>query len=358
MILRKVKSGFELIKILYKRNKNFIRQYTRVRKNWNQFQKEGKEFWILAGVPLHENLGDQAIALAEIKLLKDIDSKKEILEIPLPPLLQCPGAFKKIVGNRKILIHGGGFMGTLWIEGEIMLRNIIKTYPNNVIIVLPQTIFFEPGGEEEYGKSKEIYSSHKNLHICTREKDSYDLACKMVHKENVHLVPDMVPYLSYDVSKIARKKEILLCLRSDKEKVLSDKEMERIYAVLEKNYPNTIITRTDTLTGYDIDSSFREKEVRKKIEQFAAAQLIITDRLHGMVFAAIAGTPCLVLTNCNYKIKGVYQWIKNNDYIRFVESVTQIEEDLQELRKKEKTKYDNAPLESEYEKIKEIIKNA
>ncbi len=37
---------------------------------------------------------------------------------------------------------------------------------------------------------------------------------------------------------------------------------------------------------------------------------MITDRLHGMVFAVITGTPCLVFDNVSKKISMVYQWIR------------------------------------------------
>lgn len=347
MLIRKVKK-------FYKKQRELLWQYTEVKKQWNKIRKEKKKYWILAGTPLHGNLGDQAIALAEIQLLKGIDDEKEILEIPLLSLLYHYRLFKKIVGKEKIIIHGGGFMGSLWMKEEIMLRNVIEAYKDNVIIILPQTVFFEEDKMEEYNKSKQIYSSHKNLHICTREKKSYDLACSMINKEHVHLVPDMVPYLKYDVKHISKKKEVLLCLRSDKEKVLSDTEKTRIYTILQKNF-NRMVKETDTVMEYGITSDKREQEVKQKIEEFASVELVITDRLHGMVFAAIAGTPCIALTNCNYKIEGVYEWIKNNEYVRYIEDVSQIDNVIEELLKKKDAIYDNSSLQSEYEKLKELI---
>lgn len=47
----------------------------------------------------------------------------------------------------------------------------------------------------------------------------------------------------------------------------------------------------------------RKRNLRKKLLEFSDSEAVITDRLHGMVFAAIMNTPCMVLTNCNYKIK-------------------------------------------------------
>jgi len=49
------------------------------------------------------------------------------------------------------------------------------------------------------------------------------------------------------------------------------------------------------------------------LNDFSSSKLVVTDRLHGMVFAALAGTPCVVMGNCNYKVKGIYNWIENKE---------------------------------------------
>lgn len=342
------------VKAFYRKQRELAWQYMEVTKKWRKLRRQKKKYWILAGTPLHGNLGDHAITLAQLKLLKEIDSDREILEIPLLSLLYRYRIFRKIVGKEKILINGGGFMGSLWMKDETMLRKVIETYKDNDIIIFPQTIFFEKGKNEEYVKSKQIYSSHKNLYICTREKKSYSLACKMINKNHVYLVPDMVPYLTYNVKHIPKKKEVLLCLRGDKEKVLLDTEKTRICNILKKKFHRSV-KETDTVVGYYVSRETRGKEVRKKIEQFAAAELIITDRLHGMVFAAIAGTPCIAVTNCNYKVEGVYEWIKNNKYIRYIDNLSQIDSLIGEMLEQGHVSYDNGPLQGEYEKIKQLI---
>lgn len=68
------------------------------------------------------------------------------------------------------------------------------------------------------------------------------------------------------------------------------------------------------------ERGIREQErmqvVTDKLNEFASHQCVITDRLHGMVLAAITDTPCIALGCNNYKIQGVYEWIKIiNSYI-------------------------------------------
>ena len=45
-----------------------------------------------------------------------------------------------------------------------------------------------------------------------------------------------------------------------------------------------------------------------------------TDRLHGMIFAFITGTPAIVFSNNNHKIEGAYEWIKDCGYIYFIKN--------------------------------------
>jgi pyruvyl transferase EpsI len=58
-----------------------------------------------------------------------------------------------------------------------------------------------------------------------------------------------------------------------------------------------------------------------KLDEFAKSKLVITDRLHGMIFSAITGTPCIVFANSNGKVEAEYQWIQSLPYIRFVSHI-------------------------------------
>lgn len=43
----------------------------------------------------------------------------------------------------------------------------------------------------------------------------------------------------------------------------------------------------------------RKEALSDLFDQFRSLQLIVTDRLHGMIFAAITSTPCIVFGNFN-----------------------------------------------------------
>ena len=311
-------------------------------------------YFVLIGTPTHGNIGDQAIALSEYQFLHDLDEKKEILEIP-SELVENIRFFKPYVGNRIVLIHGGGFIGTLYLREEMMLRNVIEAFPKNKIIILPQTITFS---DDELGaitleESKRIYSKHRNLFICAREKASYHFAKEEFSKNNVLLIPDMVLQMKYKQEKV-NKNGALLCLRSDKEKNLTDENIGFIENIVSKYFSNEY-KHTDTFETPHIGKRERKSAVYAKIEEFSNAKLVITDRLHGMVLAAFAETPCIALGNTNGKVKGIYEWISNNDYIKYVDNIDEIEEVVKNLLSIGSCEFQRENILKEYDQLKTLI---
>ena len=73
-----------------------------------------------------------------------------------------------------------------------------------------------------------------------------------------------------------------------------------------------------------------------------------------MVFALLAGTPCLVFENKSYKIKGVYGWISNINYIELYDE-KDVKSQIEELLKNSNNKYNNTLLLKKYEPLIELI---
>lgn len=307
----------------------------------------------LFGIPVHGNLGDQAILLAEEKFLKDNFEDFKIIEVESRLVVRYRKILKKIGKLTPLLIHGGGFLGSLWIQEEEMFRTVLETFPNNRIIVLPQTVYFskDEEGQNILMDSKKIYQKHKNLIICCREQYSYQFMKKEFPLCNVMLIPDMVLYLN-NVSNSIQREGTLFCIRKDKEKVKYD--FEKIMKQVKEKVGN--IDYTDTIIEQNIYTHRnRVKSVNKKLEQFSHYKLIITDRLHGMVFALLSNSPCLVFENKSYKVKGVYEWIKNFEYIKLYNQQN-AKKQIAELLIKSDNRYNNKKLLKEYEQLIKVIK--
>lgn len=300
------------------------------------------------GIPIHGNLGDHAILEAEKKFLFDNFKEYKIIEVESSIIRNYFKILKIFVGKSVIFINGGGFLGSLWIDEEIMFRTTLINFPNNNVIVFPQTVYFSKDEKECLETSKNIYCNHNNLYICCREKYSYEFMRKEFPTCNILLVPDMVLYMEQEDSENKRE-NALFCIRKDKEKVKYDfSELRRIF---EKN--NIKIDETDTVINKIIYSNRRQKYLKNKLREFSNHKIVVTDRLHGMVFAYLTKTPCIVFENSSYKVKGLYEWISNSEYIQLYNSQN-FEEVTSKFLKKDYSE-NNINLKNKYIPLLNII---
>ncbi len=276
----------------------------------------------LVNTPVHGNLGDHAIVLAELQLLHN--HKLSCTELTGRQISGHEKLYARVTpkGNT-ILIHGGGYLGNIWPEEEYLFRRLLRAFGRHKVIVFPQTVTFDLSTKEGldfFEASKKIYDSHPDLTLFVREKASYAFMRTHMPKVRTLLVPDMVTILTPLCSFPQDRNRILLCMRKDREQKLSPTEYQYILDVLRQKYPFWEIVQTDTVAEQQILPQHREKAVYYKLLQFAQARLVVTDRLHGMIFSAITATPCIAFGNRNGKVQGVYQWLRDNPYLHYLKS--------------------------------------
>ncbi len=318
-----------------------------------EFKKRKKLFVFLVLTPEHGNLGDHAIAYAETVLLKKMNiGYIEITGMQLGQLNALN--IVDVMNGVPILINGGGNLGTLWIGVEHIQRIIFQSNNRSLIMVLPNTIFYEDTdwGKDEFEKSKSIYKAHKNLYLYAREKNSFDIMREAYR--NVKLVPDMVLSLPMQGEKKERK-GCLLCLRSDHERTRTIEQEKVIRQQAESMFGDCVID-TDMVVKGNVPVEQREKALQDKFNEFSGAELVITDRLHGMIFCAVTGTPCIVIDSRSPKVRGCYEWIQHLDYIRFADDVSQIAEEYERIPKKEHV-FDNSHLMPYFDELARDIKD-
>ncbi len=297
--------------------------------------------YVLLLAPLHDNIGDHAIALAEQQYFRE--RGKDLLEINIKRFDNNEKLLARLVPkNTTIIVHGGGFLGALWPREEYRIRRVFESFKKNKIVVFPQTVTFYDKTEEDkafFEESKRVYSSNKNITIFVRDQRSFNFMKDNMPEVNVKIVPDIVTILKAENREKIERKGIVFCFRRDLEKNLSDDMKAEIAECVAKKYPDCEIVHTDTVEKYHINRAERHREVNKKLELFASSKLVITDRLHGMVMSAITNTPCIAFGNINGKVKGVYSWIKNNDFVRYVDTTEQFKEALDSLDLNQKYEY-------------------
>ncbi|WKY43077.1 polysaccharide pyruvyl transferase family protein [Eubacteriaceae bacterium ES2] len=273
------------------------------------------------GTPIHTNLGDHLITLSERCYLNKIGYPHKIIEVPTEMFKFYRNRLKNAIpSDATVFINGGGWMGNLWPEEEKIIHNILLTFCKNKIIIFPQTIFYDNQVlfyDELIGGFKMASTKCENLTVFVRDRQSYEFAKKKFRDVTIQLIPDIAllyynyaSWKSYD----ERNNEVGICLRGDREKYRDIQVEESVLNTIEKiGYR---LVSIDTISKRRISSCKREEAVEKKLSEFSEKKLIVTDRLHGMIFAYLTRTPCIVFDNLTKKVSGVYfEWLYECEYI-------------------------------------------
>ena len=312
----------------------------------------------LLNIPSHGNLGDHLLSVAELQFFKD--NFPDLLIIPITSAdlyYSIKLSLNSVRANDIICITGGGFLGSMYEEEERFL-SIIKMFPNNKIVVLPQTIYYENNkrGQIALQKAINIYKQHKFLYIAARDQNTYNILQNTLMKDKhtqIALTPDLGLYLCYKSN--FKRTSILWCMRKDHEKNLNNSD---IINSLKKQTMNTnlIEENTDTYVHYSIPLENEYEEVLKKIKQFSKARLVITDRLHGMIYSAITETPVIALDNVSGKVGQVYEkWLSHLPYVKFISQKEQTQNIIQELLSINDCQYKDNILKEQYKPIIDFI---
>lgn len=291
---------------------------------------QGPRRFYMFGIPNYNNLGDQAIAYAEKAFFKRVFPEITYIEIPEP---QTDQAIKELVPllrtNDMIGYTGGGNIGNTYLDHEGPRRKVFETFVNNKTISFPQSVNFEETdqGQEELHKSQAAYNKNPNLTIVARETQSLEYF-KKHFDANVIYTADIVASIQPEKSHFERD-GILFLMREDSEKVTSDQLLADLDEKL-KSLGNEV-EQTDTVlpfkasdsnndTAADLDQvriSERGWLIERKLEQIESSQVVVTDRLHGMIFCVLTRTPCLVFDNSYGKASAsYYNWFEDLDYIQ------------------------------------------
>lgn len=290
---------------------------------WNQDKQLYLEPWadgnrkrvFFLDAPSYGNIGDQAIAYAMesfiSKILPDY-IQIEITEDKLPSYITW---LKNEIKEKDIIcLTGGGNMGVKYQRYESVRRLVLKTFPNNPIVIFPQT--FDYGSDfysrKELMRAESIYGNVSKLVLCARDEESFEKMRESFPNVKVIFCPDIVLTLDYR-DHFERTEDIGICLRNDSEHVLSEDKMQKLYDM----YSGYVALSTTYSDDVPLNYNNRREAVEIKLQEFGSKKIIITDRLHGMIFAFITGTPVIALPNSNGKVERVCKYLSSKGNVVF-----------------------------------------
>ncbi len=287
--------------------------------------------YVLLDVPYYTNIGDTLIWEGTRHFLKSTPHRC------LLTAAEETFTFPSLSPDTIILLQGGGNFGDLWRRHQEFRQSVIKNYPNNKIIILPQTVFYND--IKVFEKDARIMNSHKNLHICARDKKSLEflqssLTC------NLYLVPDMAFCIIDKLLKKYRKKEgnrVLFLKRKDPEfneydfNAYITEDSKYIdtcdWPTMEQSQkPKEILDkllwrkkRLGRIPDIYANRVFRPFQVRKGIEFVSQYQKIYTTRLHVAILSVLLGKEVVFFDNSYGKNSSFFDsWLADVNNVTFV----------------------------------------
>jgi pyruvyl transferase EpsI len=279
----------------------------------------------LIATPRHGNLGDQAIALGELKYFQDQGVPLcEFSEMQLHYLLYyLRPLFRWLLPqDAKLYLHGGGCLGDLYPLTENMRRDLLRTFPHHKICILPQSFYVDSDASGHAMAA--LYDACDDVTIHLRDETSYALAQAYFTRCKLQLTIDAATYLQgrFPIGASSKPPVDLLCLkRRDKESYYDSALFDAVICELEKTWR---VERSDTVLQPEprlLGKRRRAGVVRRKLQDCARARVVVTDRFHGMVFAVLAGTPCVVLRSLDHKIVAGARWFTGTARVQWIDSL-------------------------------------
>jgi exopolysaccharide biosynthesis predicted pyruvyltransferase EpsI len=307
----------------------------------------------ILGHPTHTNLGDQAQLMCTEKWLHENYPKHSVFHLGVftktlydyNPVMAVYRALlflfsyvilKLKVRRNDIFIGHSGYFMIDHHNGWKMFVDIIRFFPQNKIVIFPQTINFYTPYIRKYISGR--FTESDNITLMCRDETSYSNAKQLFPKTKLLLFPDIVTSLIGIKQYTGIRNGVLFCLRNDLEAHYLENE---ILSLISK-FRDARVERTDTTLA--ISESYMKKNrnrlIWEMIERFSKFQLVVTDRYHGTIFAAVAATPVVVINSADHKLSSGVKWFPEEfqEYVSFAD-------DLEEAFEKAKGVLEN----SEYE---------
>jgi exopolysaccharide biosynthesis predicted pyruvyltransferase EpsI len=276
---------------------------------------QGRRDVALLDFPYHRNAGDAAIWLGELALLSDLGVRVRYVS----DLSRYePARLREALPEGPLLLHGGGSLGDLWRDPQMLRERVLRDFPDREVIQLPQSIFFRD--RQRLDDFRRIADQHGRYVVMLRDRDSFDRA------ESLGVRPVLCPDMAFGLGPLSPcggPSQLILCLaRNDVEQssqlqafdgpdvLLADwalgswgdrwwrakKTVPRAGRMLKRNASMYRLVRPALHATW---SSMARQSLRTALRLLSSANVVVTDRLHAHILCLLMGRDHVVLDN-NY----------------------------------------------------------
>lgn len=211
-----------------------------------------------------------------------------------------------------ILIHGGGNVGNLYRKLTDEYLKLVRSFPNQKTIIMPQTINYQ-GNIEQAESDAKVFGINKDFIISARSRESYEFLKAHYSPTKSIISPDAAFFIGPLEPINESFYDIFILKRIDNEKKYSEKNWN---AAIDRHLSFKYSYRTNDWYDYRIDSSnmnsFTNQSVLLMNKMISQGKIIVTDRLHASIFALLIGRPHVIIDEKHKKIYNTREFAFEN----------------------------------------------
>ena len=276
--------------------------------------------WIMADFPRHLNVGDSLIWLGERKIAARVGAR-------------CVAAFdkhsfsgrglKRRLPDAPVLIHGGGNFGDLYPSHHRLRKRILAHFRGRPIVQLGQSMNFRDPAE--LAETQRLIAGHGDVTLLVRDRASLAFAQQHFDAE-VRLVPDAAFALWPLRRPAAEAGSLRWQARVDKEGIEGLAGGAETFDWLEQPELRTERLRLQALelaltvaagplgplpaltaNPVRVYDRYAHLNLQRGVRLIGAADVFVTDRLHGHVLATLLGVRHVVIGDRYGKIANLWE---------------------------------------------------
>ncbi len=273
--------------------------------------------------PFDGNVGNHMMWIAVNNYLKARGIKVAYTAQPWTLNLQH---LKRAVGDGTIVFLGGVSVSRLWPWHAELKRKVAAACPNNRLISLPSTMILID--DEDRAEAATLFSGHADVHMLARDELSAAHARAAfpdnVNVETVHDAAFMLPPQPRD--KAAIEMDIIWLARDDHEGAgFARPDNIMVFdwpSALALNHPSVLASRAcskarDLAPALNpglnraLNGAYRSVSrtmLRRGNQALDRGRVLVTDRLHPHVLAALRGQFCVMLPDLYGKNRAVWDY--------------------------------------------------
>ncbi|MDR7279049.1 polysaccharide pyruvyl transferase family protein [Catenuloplanes atrovinosus] len=277
----------------------------------------------LLDFPAHDNAGDSLIHLGQMAHLRRLGL---VVRYLADDRTYSPTVLRKRHPDGPIFIQGGGNLGDLWPLRQDFRERLLREHPDRAIVQLPQSMDFRDPAR--LARASAAFHAHPDLTLLLRDERSLQRARDAFPGVRVEFCPDLAPGAGPQPRTGPATHDVLLLLRTDGEQTGDHRVAippgatalrtdwgfrgaDRVRWDLLRA-PSAIARHVPVLRGPMqglVERSFAAiaaHNVDTARAVLSRGRVVVTDRLHAAVLAALMGIPVIALDNCSGKISAAY----------------------------------------------------